>query len=114
MFVDKAGAYLRGQHMKRCSTWVSSSLTHKHLNRLENLASDKHSSLLRKLVNYGKKTFYNIGPKMESVTGEKRSSLLRKFQAFVTLTSVAIISSLVVGVVNVVFVVVVSYLVSIL
>jgi hypothetical protein len=26
------------------------------------LARDKHSSLLRTLVNYGRKTFYNIGP----------------------------------------------------
>ncbi len=29
---------------------------------LERLAIDKHARLLRKLVNYGRKKFYNIGP----------------------------------------------------
>ncbi len=29
---------------------------------LEKFARDKHSSLLRKLINYGRKKFYNIGP----------------------------------------------------
>jgi hypothetical protein len=37
-------------------------LTRKHKTRLERLAWDKHSSLLRKLVNYGRKKFYRIGP----------------------------------------------------
>ncbi len=32
------------------------------IRRLERLARDKHSSLLRKLVNYGQKKFYTIGP----------------------------------------------------
>jgi len=31
--------------------------------RLERLARNKHSSWLRKLVNYGRKKFYNIGPR---------------------------------------------------
>jgi len=30
---------------------------------LESPAKDKHSSLLRKFINYGRKKFYNIGPK---------------------------------------------------
>ncbi len=30
--------------------------------RLEKLASDKHTGLLRKFVIYGRKKFYNIGP----------------------------------------------------
>jgi hypothetical protein len=30
--------------------------------RLEKLARDKHSSLLRKAIKYGQKKFYNIGP----------------------------------------------------
>ncbi len=30
---------------------------------LERFARDKHSSLLRKLVNYGRKKFYRIGPR---------------------------------------------------
>ncbi len=29
--------------------------------KVEKLANDKHSSLLRKVVNYGFKKFYNIG-----------------------------------------------------
>jgi hypothetical protein len=29
---------------------------------MESLAKDKHSSLLRKSVNYGRKKFHNIGP----------------------------------------------------
>jgi len=32
------------------------------IEELEWLARDKHSSVLRKFVNYGQKKFYNIGP----------------------------------------------------
>jgi hypothetical protein len=32
---------------------------------LESLAREKHSSLLRKCVNYGRKMLYNIDPKVE-------------------------------------------------
>jgi hypothetical protein len=35
------------------------------LTRLEKLARDKHSSVLPKFVNYGRKKFYNIGPRPE-------------------------------------------------
>jgi hypothetical protein len=38
------------------------SLTHKHWTRLNRLARDKPSSLLRKSVNYGRKKFYDTGP----------------------------------------------------
>jgi hypothetical protein len=41
---------------------AGSGLTCKHKTRLERLAKDKHSSLLRKYVNYGCKKFYNTGP----------------------------------------------------
>ncbi len=37
---------------ERCFTWVGSGLTHKHQTMLERLTRDKHSSLLRKSVNY--------------------------------------------------------------
>jgi hypothetical protein len=40
-------------------TWA---LNCKHYTKLEGVARDKHSGLLRKLVNYGRKQFYNIGP----------------------------------------------------
>jgi hypothetical protein len=36
-------------------------LAHKHKTRLAKLARDKHSSLLRTFVNYGRKKFYEIG-----------------------------------------------------
>jgi hypothetical protein len=35
--------------------------------RLEKLARGKHSSLLQKLINYGLKKFYNIGPWIRKV-----------------------------------------------
>ncbi len=44
-----------------CFTQVGSGLTHKHQTKLEELAKDKPISLLRKLVNHGRKKFYNIG-----------------------------------------------------
>jgi hypothetical protein len=59
MFVGKAGAYPRVEHL------VGSGLTRKHWTRLERLARDKRSSLLRKFVTYGRKNFYNIGPRVE-------------------------------------------------
>jgi hypothetical protein len=45
----------------RCSTLgYAPGLTHKHKTRLGRLARDKHSSLLRKSVNYGRKKFYSV------------------------------------------------------
>jgi len=41
-------------------TGVGTGLTHKHEARLEKLDSDKNSSLLQTLVNYGRKMFCNI------------------------------------------------------
>ncbi len=54
MFAGKAGAYT-SEVPFRCSTlgWAPG-FTHKHQTRLERLAKDKHSSLLRKSVNYGR------------------------------------------------------------
>ncbi len=60
----RLGAYPRGQHLKRCSTWVGSNLTHKHWTRLEKLVRTKHSSLLRKFINYRWKRLYNSGPRV--------------------------------------------------
>jgi hypothetical protein len=45
-----------------CFTQVGSGLTHKHLTRLERLTKNKHSSLLRKSVNYGCKKFIVQAP----------------------------------------------------
>jgi hypothetical protein len=38
------------------------SKSEKHWTRLERLARNKHSSLLRKLVNYGRKRFFSYAP----------------------------------------------------
>jgi hypothetical protein len=58
----------------RCSTKEKApGLTHKHVTRLERLTRDKHSSLLRKFVNYGRNKFYDTGPahKCWNVNDEK-------------------------------------------
>jgi hypothetical protein len=49
--------YSKQSTPERCLSWVGSGLTHKHLARLERLARDKHSSLLRKPVNMAVKRF---------------------------------------------------------
>ncbi len=54
MFAGNVGAYL--------SEDKAPGLTHKHQARLEKLDSDKHSGILRKLVNYSRKTFITLGP----------------------------------------------------
>ncbi len=62
MFAGKAGAY-PSEAPFRCSTLGQvPGLTRKHQTRLERLARDKHSSLIRKSVNYGCKKFYGTGP----------------------------------------------------
>jgi hypothetical protein len=68
MFARKAGAKLSG-----ASFWCSTqgqppSFTHKHLAWLEKLDSDKHSSLLCRFVNYGRKFFITLGPDVVCVS----------------------------------------------
>ncbi len=48
-----------------CFPRVGSDLTRKHYTRLERLVGDKHSSLLRKFVNYDRKKFYDTVPRSE-------------------------------------------------
>jgi hypothetical protein len=64
MFASKAKSSTKRGETERGSTWVGSGLAHKHYSRLERLARDKHSSLLRKSVHYGGKKFYSTGPRM--------------------------------------------------
>ncbi len=60
MFAGKARVYPREAPF-RCSTVDQApALSHKHKTRLEKLAKDKRSSLLWKVVTYGRKRFYNI------------------------------------------------------
>jgi hypothetical protein len=63
MFGGQVTSLLWSRAPERCFTWVSSCLTSKHYTILQRLARDKHSSLLRKFVNCGRKKFYNIGPR---------------------------------------------------
>ena len=65
MFVDKAKCLAVKGASLRYSTWVGSSLSHKHWARLERLASDKCSSLLWIFVKYGRKKFFNFGPRWQ-------------------------------------------------
>ncbi len=55
----RPGAYLRWQHLKRLGRLQPYSQI---LTRVEKLVRAKHSSLLRKVVNYGQKRFITLGP----------------------------------------------------
>jgi hypothetical protein len=63
LFFGKARSLPLSAAPERCFTWVFSCLTCKHYTILERLARDKHSSLVQKIVTYGCKKFYNIGPR---------------------------------------------------
>jgi hypothetical protein len=62
MFVARSLPYSGAP--ERRFKWVGSYITRKHYTRLENLARDKRSSLLRKSVNYGRKKFFSTGPSL--------------------------------------------------
>ncbi len=62
MFVGKARAYPSEAHLRFSTLGQAPGLTHKYKTRLERLDRDKRSSLLRTLVNYGRKKFYSIEP----------------------------------------------------
>jgi hypothetical protein len=65
-FVDKAGAYLRVDHFECNLLGLTPGLSYKYWTRLERPTSDKHSSVLRKFVNSGRKKFYSIGLRLDS------------------------------------------------
>jgi hypothetical protein len=54
MFAGKAAP----SHHTRVGSW----LNHNNLRRLERLDRGKHSSLIRKSINYSRKMLYDIGP----------------------------------------------------
>jgi hypothetical protein len=62
MFASKAELILEWSAFPMLYTGEGSGLAYKHLNRLEKLAREKHSSSLRTFINSGRKKFYNIGP----------------------------------------------------
>jgi hypothetical protein len=47
---------------------------------LERLAMDKHSSLLRKFVNYGQEKFHNIGPRCKQFSRYGLSFVWTKYE----------------------------------
>jgi hypothetical protein len=55
MFAGEARVLPLSGTPERCFTWVGFGLSCKHETRLEKLAKDKHSNLLQKFVNYGRK-----------------------------------------------------------
>jgi hypothetical protein len=55
MFVGKARGLSSSGVPERCLIWVGSGLTGKHYARLERVARDKNSSLLKQFVNHDKK-----------------------------------------------------------
>jgi hypothetical protein len=63
LFMGKARSLPLNGAPERGFTWVGSCLARKHKSIIERLAKDKHSSLLRIFVTYGRKKFYNIGPR---------------------------------------------------
>ncbi len=66
IFIGKAKRLLKSGAPERYFTWVGTSLTCKHLTRLERPARDIHSGLLRKFLNYGRKKFNNTDPWFQS------------------------------------------------
>jgi hypothetical protein len=62
LFVGKGRSLPYSGAPERFFNRVGSCFTNRHYTKLERLAMDKHSSLLRTFVNYGRKKFYNIGP----------------------------------------------------
>jgi hypothetical protein len=57
MFAGKARSLPKSRAPERYFTWVGSALKIKYKARLERLVRDKHTTLLRKFVNYGRKRF---------------------------------------------------------
>jgi hypothetical protein len=62
MFEGEAKSLPKSGAPERCFTQVGSDLNCKHQTRLEKLARDEHSSLLRKSVIYGQKSFITLAP----------------------------------------------------
>ena len=64
IFVGKARSLPYSGAPERFFDRVGSCFINSHLTRLERLVMDKHSSLLRKLVNYGEKSFITLAPSL--------------------------------------------------
>ncbi len=60
MFLGKARSLPTSGASERCFIHLGYSFTSKHKTKLERLAMDKHSNLVRKSANYGQ-FYYSIG-----------------------------------------------------
>jgi hypothetical protein len=60
MLADKVRSLPMSEVPEKYSTEIGSGLLRRHQTRLEKLARDKHSSLLRKSIKYGCKKFHNV------------------------------------------------------
>ncbi len=91
VLADKAGAY-QSEAPFRCSNLGQApGSTRKHKTKLERLARDKHSSLLRKFVNYGNKKFYNIDPWPEAKPSLEVKQALMKYLVRALNTTITLI-----------------------
>ena len=70
MLAYNAGAYQSVTPLGCSTLGQALGPTHKHQTRLERLARDERSSLLRIFVNDGRKKFYNIGPWPDHRSGD--------------------------------------------
>ncbi len=92
VFVGKARSLLLSGACERCFIHLGSSLTSKDETSLERFARDKHSSLLRKSVNYGQKSFITLGPGQNV---KKICPIFTDFRGKLECSSKACVSSLV-------------------
>ncbi len=81
LFVGKAKSLPYGGAPERFFNRVGSCFTKRHYIRLERLLMDKHSSLLRTFVNYGRKFFITLEPviKIDQPFGVSPILLLSNF-----------------------------------
>jgi hypothetical protein len=61
MFVGNAESLPKSAATEKCSTGVGSGLSCIHLTKLESLARDKKTNLIRMIINYGHKSFVILG-----------------------------------------------------
>ncbi len=74
VIAGKARAYPSDAFFSCSTLGYAPGLTHKHQTRVERLARVKHSSVLRKFINYGPKKFYRIGSSaMKLFYGRKKN-----------------------------------------
>ncbi len=85
--VRKARGYPSEAPFRISTLGQASGLTYKHQDGLERLARYKHSSLLRKSLNYGCKKIYKIGPWLRLPSSKGSNDLLTVFLQVIHLSA---------------------------